>query len=41
MNSIAVDEGRLTFAAAKMRAEVIRGLLESVCKAMPKTGGLF
>ena len=33
MNSIAVDAGRLDFAAAKMGAEVILGLLESVCKA--------
>ena len=33
MNSIAVDAGRLTFAAAKMGAEIIHGLLESVCKA--------
>jgi hypothetical protein len=34
MNSIAEER---TFAAAKMGAEVIPGLLESVCKAMPKT----
>ena len=33
MNSIAVDAGRLTFAAAKMSAEVIPGLLESIRKA--------
>ena len=31
------DAGRLTFAAAKMGAEVIPGLLESIRKAMPKT----
>ena len=34
MNSIAVDADRLTFAAAKMGAEVIPGLLESIRKAM-------
>ena len=33
MNSIAVDAGRLTFAAAKMGAEVISGLLDSIRKA--------
>ena len=33
MNSIAVDAGRLTFAAAKMGAEIIPGLLESIRKA--------
>lgn len=33
MNSIAVDAGRLTFAAAQMGAEVIPGLLESIRKA--------
>jgi hypothetical protein len=33
MNSIAVDAGRLTFAAAKMDAEIIPGLLESIRKA--------
>ena len=33
MNSIAVDAGRLTFAAAKMGAEVIPGLLDSIRKA--------
>ena len=33
MNSIAVDAGRLTFAAAKMGAEVIPGLLASIRKA--------
>ena len=33
MNSIAVGAGRLTFAAAKMGAEVISGLLESIRKA--------
>ena len=27
------DAGRLTFAAAKMGAEIIPGLLESICKA--------
>lgn len=37
MNSIAVDAGRLTFAAAKMGAEIIPGLLDSIRKAMPKT----
>ena len=31
------DAGRLTFAAAKMGAEVIPGLLDSIRKAMPKT----
>ena len=30
MNSIAVDAGRLTFAVAKMGAEVIPGLLDSI-----------
>ena len=30
MNSIAVGAGRLTFAAAKMGAEIIPGLLESI-----------
>jgi len=33
MNSIAMDAGRLTFAAAKMGAEVIPGLLESIRNA--------
>ena len=33
MNSIAVDAGRLIFAAAKMGAEVIPGLLDSIRKA--------
>lgn len=33
MNSIAMDAGRLTFAAAKMGAEIIPGLLESIRKA--------
>ena len=33
MNSIAVGAGRLTFAAAKMGAEIIPGLLESIRKA--------
>lgn len=33
MNSIAVDAGRLIFAAAKMGAEVIPGLLETIRKA--------
>ena len=33
MNSIVVDAGRLTFAAAKMGAEIIPGLLESIRKA--------
>ena len=33
MNSIAVDAGRLTFAAAKMGVEIIPGLLESIRKA--------
>ena len=33
MNSIAMDAGRLTFAAAKMDAEIILGLLESIRKA--------
>ena len=33
MNSIAVDAGRLTFAAAQMGAEVIPGLLDSIRKA--------
>ena len=33
MNSIAVDAGRLTFAAAKMGAEIIPGLLDSIRKA--------
>lgn len=37
MNSIAVDAGRLIFAAAKMGAEIIPGLLDSIRKAMPKT----
>ena len=37
MNAIAVDAGRLIFAAAKIGTEVIPGLLDSVCKAMPKT----
>ena len=27
------DAGRLTFAAAKMGAEIIPGLLDSICKA--------
>lgn len=36
MNSIAVDAGRLIFAAAKMGTEVIPGLLDSIRKAMPK-----
>ncbi len=31
------DAGRLTFAAAKMGAEIILGLLDSIRKAMPKT----
>ena len=31
------DAGRLTFAAVKMGAEIIPGLLESIRKAMPKT----
>lgn len=34
MNSIAVDAGRLTFAAAKMGEEIIPGLLDSIRKAM-------
>ena len=34
MNAIAVDAGRLTFAAAQMGAEVIPGLLDSIRKAM-------
>ena len=34
MNSIAVDAGRLIFAAAKMGTEVIPGLLDSIRKAM-------
>ena len=33
MNSIAVDVGRLTFAAAKMGPEIIPGLLDSIRKA--------
>ena len=33
MNSIAVGAGRLIFAAAKMGAEIIPGLLESIRKA--------
>ena len=33
MNSIAVGAGRLTFAAAKMGAEIIPGLLDSIRKA--------
>ena len=33
MNSIAVDAGRQIFAAAKMRTEVIPGLLDSIRKA--------
>ena len=33
MNSIAVDAGRLAFAAAKMGAEVGPGLLASIRKA--------
>ena len=33
MNSISVDAGRLTFAAAKMGAEIIPGLLDSIRKA--------
>ena len=34
MNAIAVDAGRLIFAAAKMGTEVIPGLLDSIRKAM-------
>ena len=34
MNSIAVDAGRLNFAAAKMGAEVIPGILEIIREAM-------
>ena len=34
MNAIAVDAGRFTFAAAKMGAEIIPGLLDSIRKAM-------
>ena len=34
MNSIAVDAGRLIFAAAKMGEEIIPGLLDSIRKAM-------
>ena len=33
MNSIAVDAGRLIFAAAKIGTEVIPGLLDSIRKA--------
>ena len=33
MNAIAVDAGRFTFAAAKMGAEIIPGLLDSIRKA--------
>ena len=33
MNSIAVDVGRLTFAAVKMGEEIIPGLLDSIRKA--------
>ena len=33
MNSIAVDAGRLDFAAAKMGAAIIPGLLDSIRKA--------
>ena len=33
MNSIAVDAGRLTFAAVKMGAAIIPGLLDSIRKA--------
>lgn len=33
MNSIVMDAGRLTFAAAKMGAEIIPGLLDSIRKA--------
>ena len=33
MNAIAVDAGRLIFAAAKMGTEVIPGLLDSIRKA--------
>ena len=34
MNSIAVDAGRLTFAAAKMGAEIIPGLLANLRNAI-------
>ena len=33
MNTIAVDAGRLIFAAAKMGEEIIPGLLDSIRKA--------